>query len=47
MTNKKNQKEMREEKYETKCVFCDRVFLTIKDTANEGICYSCRCGDNC
>lgn len=30
-------------KYETKCIFCGKIFLTEKNTANEGICYSCRC----
>lgn len=29
--------------YKTKCVFCKRNFKTIKNTANEGICYECRC----
>ena len=30
-------------KYETRCGFCGRKFITTKDTANEGICYECRC----
>ena len=29
-------------KYSTKCGICRRSILTIKNTANEGICYSCR-----
>jgi len=34
---------MKEESYMTNCVFCGCRFKTIKGTANEGICYSCRC----
>jgi len=37
------EKEYKEEKYLTKCVFCGKEFITIKNTANEGICYNCRC----
>lgn len=32
----------RNKKYLTKCVFCGKEFITEKNTANEGICYSCR-----
>ena len=39
----KKEKEYKEEKYLTKCVFCGKEFITIKNTANEGICYNCRC----
>jgi len=43
--NKEQIKKIEFERYETKCVFCGRKFLTIKNTANEGICYGCRtCG---
>jgi hypothetical protein len=30
-------------KYKTNCVFCSREFITEKDTANEQVCYECRC----
>lgn len=32
----------KEEKYKTKCVICGIEIITIKGTANEGICYNCR-----
>lgn len=28
--------------YETKCVFCGRKIKTLKGSANEGICITCR-----
>ena len=28
--------------YETKCVICNRDFITTKNTANEGMCIKCR-----
>lgn len=28
--------------YRTKCIFCKREITTYKNTANEGICLSCR-----
>lgn len=31
------------EKYETRCAFCNKKTITEKGTANEGICYMCRC----
>jgi len=34
---------MNEIKYKTKCVICNNEIITIKNTANEGICYNCRC----
>ena len=30
-------------KYKTNCVFCGNTFITETNTANEGICYECRC----
>lgn len=39
LQNFKNQ----EIKYKTKCVFCGKEIITIKNTANEGICFNCRC----
>ena len=32
-----------QEKYKTNCVICGKLFVTMKNTANEGICYKCRC----
>ncbi len=37
------EEEKQNKKYETKCVICDREFITERNTANEGICYPCRC----
>jgi hypothetical protein len=28
--------------YKTKCVFCNREFVTTRNTANEGVCIQCR-----
>ena len=37
------EEEKQNKKYKTKCVFCGREFITERNTANEGICYPCRC----
>ena len=30
-------------KYKTNCGICQREFMTEENTANEGICFECRC----
>ena len=38
----KNWKMEEKIKYRTKCIFCGKEIVTIKDTCSEGICLSCR-----
>ncbi len=35
-------KEQKEIHYRCNCVICGNPTITIKNTANEGICYNCR-----
>ena len=34
--------EVKNKKYKTKCLICGIDIMTIKKTANEGVCYNCR-----
>jgi hypothetical protein len=36
------QKSLMKRKYKTNCIFCKREIITIKNSANEGICLTCR-----
>ena len=39
----KLQKQKPRKKYKTICPFCNKEFITEEKTANEGVCYECRC----